>query len=215
MMYSEILNKANAYHVRLVVVSKTRSIPEITGVYDRGQRIFGENRVQELVEKQEALPKDIEWHLIGHLQKNKVKYIAPFISMIHSVDSYDLLQTIDKEANKHNRYIDVLLQFHIATEETKFGLTLDEACQIIEQLKIQPLPGVRIRGVMGMASFTSDRQQVRNEFQHLKRIFDQLKEQYFKDEVSFSEISMGMSGDFDIALEEGSTLIRVGSAVFN
>jgi pyridoxal phosphate enzyme (YggS family) len=214
-MYLEILDKAQAHHARLVVVSKTRSIPEIMGIYNRGQRIFGENRVQELVEKQKALPKDIEWHLIGHLQKNKVKYIAPFISMIHSVDSYDLLQTIDKEANKHHRCIDVLLQFHIAEEETKFGLTLDEACQIIEKLNIHPLAGVRICGVMGMASFTSDRHQVRSEFRHLKRIFDQLKKQYFKDEGSFSEISMGMSGDFDIALEEGSTLIRVGSAVFN
>jgi len=214
-MYSEILDKANAHHARLVVVSKTRSVPEIRGVYDIGQRIFGENRVQELVEKQEALPKDIEWHLIGHLQKNKVKYIASFISMIHSVDSYDLLQTIDKEANKHNRRIDILLQFHIAEEETKFGLTLDEACQIIEKLHIHPMAGVRICGVMGMASFTSDRQQVRNEFRHLMEIFSQLKDKYFIHDDHFREISMGMSGDFDIALEEGSTLIRVGSAVFN
>jgi pyridoxal phosphate enzyme (YggS family) len=213
-MYQDIRNAAHTHHAELVVVSKTRTIPEILRMYDFGQRLFGENRVQELIEKEKELPKDIRWHFIGHLQKNKVKLIVSFIDLIHSVDSNDLLQIIDKEAQKHHRTIDVLLQFHIAQEETKFGLYLDEALQILELLKLNPLKSVRMCGVMGMASFTSDREQVRNEFKQLQSIFHELKARYFKDENGFKEISMGMSGDYALALEEGSTLIRVGSAVF-
>ena len=213
-MYQHILNQAHTHQAELVVVSKTRSVSEIFAIYEYGQRIFGENRVQELIEKQEALPKDIQWHLIGHLQKNKVKFIASFIKLIHSVDSLALLEVIDKEALKYHRRIDVLLQFHIAQEETKFGLNLEEAIEILEQLNRHPLQHIRICGVMGMASFTSNREQVRNEFRQLKGIYNKLKDRYFKTDDAFKEISMGMSGDYDIALEEGSTLIRVGSAVF-
>lgn len=214
-MYQHILKQAHTHQAELVVVSKTRTLPEIMRIYNYGQRVFGENRVQELTEKQAVLPQDIQWHLIGHLQKNKVKFIASFIHLIHSVDSLALLEVIDKEAKKNHRRIDVLLQFHIAREETKFGLHLEEAIEILEQLNSHPLQHVRICGVMGMASFTSDRELVRNEFRQLKNIFDKLKDRYFKTEDTFTEISMGMSGDYDIALEEGSTLIRVGSAVFN
>jgi len=182
-------------------------------LYDNGHKIFGENRVQELVSKYEKMPKDIEWHLIGHLQKNKVKYIAPFVNMIHSVESVDLAKTIDKQAAKHERVIDILIQLKIATEETKFGLQNKELDSLITQIKT--LSHINIRGVMGMASFTSDTVQVRTEFQHLKSVFNSVKTKHFSDDEQFSEISMGMSGDYKIAIEEGSTMVRIGSLLFN
>ena len=213
-MYQEIVNYTNKHHVTLIAVSKTKPVEEITKLYDQGQRIFGENKVQELVLKYEALPKDIQWHLIGHLQSNKVKYIAPFVAMIESVDSFDLLKIIDKEAIKSKKIIPVLLQFHIATEETKFGLDMSEAKGMLDILKINPLSGVEIRGVMGMASFTEDIDQVRREFKSLKDIFTLLKKEYFSTKSTFCEISMGMSGDYKEASAEGSTMVRIGSAIF-
>jgi pyridoxal phosphate enzyme (YggS family) len=200
--------------VSLIAVSKTKPVSDLQEAYDSGQRAFGENKVQELVDKFEVLPKDIEWHLIGHLQTNKVKYIAPFVHLIHAVDSSKLLVEINKQAEKNERSIDVLLQFHIAQEETKFGLSLEEAQELIESSAFQSCQNVRVVGVMGMASFVEDEQQVHREFQELKSIFDELHASNFKDASYFKEISMGMSGDYQIAIEEGSTMIRVGSSIF-
>ncbi|WP_423127951.1 YggS family pyridoxal phosphate-dependent enzyme [Gaoshiqia sp. Z1-71] len=200
--------------VCLVAVSKTKPTGDILEAYRGGQRVFGENKVQELVQKYDELPKDIEWHFIGHLQTNKVKYIAPFVRLIHGVDSLKLLTTIDKEGRKNNRKIDCLLQFHIAEEETKFGLNLDEARELLSSEDFAALGFVTIRGVMGMATFTGDEQQIRKEFQQLKNIFGQIKQEFFGGQDSFSEISMGMSGDYLIAAEEGSTMVRIGSSIF-
>lgn len=200
--------------VELVAVSKTKPIALLQEAYDAGQRIFGENRVPELVEKSEALPKDIEWHMIGHLQRNKVKMIAPFVSLIHAVDSLRLLAEIDKEAKKNERVIKVLLQFHIAQEQTKFGLDLKEARDLLNSEQFQQMQNIKIAGVMGMATFTDNEDQVRNEFRTLKRIFETLKSEFFLDKDSFKEISMGMSGDYKIAIEEGSTMVRIGSSIF-
>ena len=213
-MREKILEELLKSNTKLVAVSKTKPIVQLKEKYDQGQRIFGENRVQELVEKEAALPKDIEWHMIGHLQSNKVKYIAPFISLIHSVDSSKLLSEINKQALKNNRIIDVLLQFHIGEEESKFGLTLAKATELLESETFQKSENIQVVGVMGMATFTSDNQQVRKEFKSLKHIFEQLKEQFFKDQESFKEISIGMSGDYKIACEEGSTMVRIGSLLF-
>jgi len=211
-VYTKILNEIPS-HVQLVAVSKTYGIDVILDAYNEGVRVFGENKVQELVPKAEALPKDIRWHLIGHLQTNKVKYIAPFVEMIHSVDSFKLLQEIQKQALKNNRTIKVLLQFHISNEETKFGFNPENLDMLLKEEIWNQIPNVQICGVMGMASFSEDMNQVRNEFKSLKNIFDTLKKsQLFSD--SFKEISMGMSGDYKIAVEEGSTMIRVGSALF-
>jgi pyridoxal phosphate enzyme (YggS family) len=201
-------------HVKLVAVSKTKPIEAIQILYDAGQRIFGENRVQELVEKHEALPQDIEWHLIGHLQRNKVKYIAPFVDLIHSIDSERLLDEVNIQAQKNNRKIKVLLQFYIAQEETKFGFDLNEIKELFFRKTPESFEFIEFCGVMGMASFSDDENQVRAEFQKLKQIFDQLKEGYFSKNQSFSEISMGMSGDYLLAIEEGSTMVRVGSSLF-
>ena len=213
-MYKDILAYTSAHSVTLVAVSKTKPAEDIMKLYQSGQRIFGENKVQEMVSKYEVLPKDIQWHQIGHLQKNKVKYIAPFVAMIHAVDSFELLKVINKEAAKNSRTIDVLLQFHIATEETKFGLNKDEAVQLLTVLEKEPLPNVRICGVMGMASFTEDTNLIRSEFRSLKEIFTYLKSRFFMENPFFKEISMGMSGDYKIAIEEGSTMVRIGSAIF-
>ena len=213
-MYTNIAAYCKTHHVKLVAVSKTKPISAIQELYAAGQRIFGENRVQEMTEKYNQLPKDIEWHLIGHLQKNKVKYIAPFVSMIHSIDSFELLEIVDLQAKINHRIIPVLLQFHIATEETKFGLSLTEAVDLMQMNIKDTLSNIKICGVMGMASFTEDLDLIRSEFHTLKNIFDTLKKEYFQDDVSFAEISMGMSGDFKIAIEEGSTMVRVGSAIF-
>jgi len=200
--------------VKLVAVSKTKPNEDILAAYQNGHRIFGENKVQELTRKQEELPKDIEWHFIGHPQSNKVKYMAPFVALIHGVDSLKLLKTINKEAKKNNRKIRCLLQFHIAEESTKFGLNEDEAVEILESEQYKQLTNVEIDGVMGMATYTDDMEQVRKEFRKLRIIFEKLKAQYFSDRDSFCEISMGMSDDFPIAVEEGSTMIRVGSKIF-
>lgn len=201
-------------NTRLVAVSKTKPDEDIMEAYNAGQRLFGENKVQELTGKYERLPKDIEWHFIGHLQSNKVKYIAPFISLIHGVDSMKLLKTINKEAKKKGRVIDCLLQFHIATETTKFGLNREEAVAILEDEQYSSFVNIRIAGVMGMATYTDDTEQIRSEFRSLKHIFDDLKSRYFSDKEYFKEISMGMSGDYKIAVEEGSTLVRIGSSIF-
>ncbi|MDP4867201.1 MAG: YggS family pyridoxal phosphate-dependent enzyme [Crocinitomicaceae bacterium] len=201
-------------HVTLVAVSKTKPVVALMEVYDAGQRVFGENKVQEMCEKYDVMPKDIQWHLIGHLQTNKVKYLAPFVALIHSVDSFKLLQEINKQALKNNRVIDCLLQFHIAQEETKFGLSENEASELITSNEFKLMKNVRIVGVMGMASFTEDNESVRNEFQSLKKIFTNLKNKFFSKEDCFKEISMGMSGDYLLAIEEGSTMVRVGSSIF-
>lgn len=200
--------------VKLIAVSKTKPVSDILNGYNGGQRIFGENKVQELVDKYEALPKDIEWHLIGHLQTNKVKYIAPFVSLIHAVDSLKLLQEINKEAKKNNRIINCLLQFHIASEDTKFGLSFEEAEELLKDEAFFQLEHVNIVGVMGMASFTEDEDQIRDEFRTLYNYFQIIKSHYFKFNPDFKEISMGMSGDYLLAIEEGSTMVRVGSAIF-
>jgi pyridoxal phosphate enzyme (YggS family) len=208
------LRSAIPANVRLVAVSKTKPVKSIQEAYNAGQRIFGENRVQELTQKQPLLPDDIEWHLIGHLQKNKVKYIASFISLIHSVDSLELLETINKEAAKCGRVISCLLQFHVAKEETKFGLNFEEAVALIHSKKFSEMKNIKICGVMGMATLTEDESIVRKEFRELEGIFTTLKEQDFNTSKDFKEISMGMSGDYKIAIEEGSTLVRIGSAIF-
>jgi pyridoxal phosphate enzyme (YggS family) len=196
-------------HVHLVAVSKTHPVEVIKEVYDLGQRVFGENKVQELLEKYPLLPKDIQWHLIGHLQTNKVKYIAEFIDTIQSVDSQKLLSEINKEGGKHNRKIKVLLQVKIAEEETKFGLEAEEAKDLFQKFKNGEFPNVEITGLMGMATFTDDENQVRKEFLNLKRIFDELNQL-----KSLQTLSMGMSDDFPIAIECGANSVRVGSAIF-
>lgn len=199
---------------RLVAVSKTKPAYLIQKAYDEGLRIFGENKAQELSEKHEVLPKDIEWHMIGHLQRNKVKYIAPFVALIHSVDSLRLLKEIDKQAEKNDRIIDCLLQVHIAEEDTKFGLSEEELKEMLASPEFKALKNIRVVGLMGMATFTEDQDQIRREFKSLKNIFDKLAHLETPANVSMEELSMGMSGDYEIALEEGSTLVRVGSAIF-
>lgn len=201
-------------NVSLIAVSKTKPASDIQTLYNAGQRAFGENKVQELVEKYEILPKDIEWHLIGHLQSNKVKYIAPFVHLIHGVDSFKLLKEINKEGGKCKRIIPCLLQFHIAQEETKFGFSFEEAQEMLESNEFVELQNVAIYGVMGMASFTENENQIHEEFQTLHNYFQLIKSHYFKFNPEFKELSMGMSGDYKIAMEEGSTLVRVGSTIF-
>jgi PLP dependent protein len=200
--------------VKIVAVSKTKPISDIMVAYNVGQRIFGENRVQELLLKKDLLPADIFWHLIGHLQSNKVKYIVPFISMIESVDSARLLSLINQEAYKAGRIIDCLLQFHIAKEETKFGFNLEEVSQMLESEDFKGFKNVNICGVMGMATFTKDMAIVREEFKLLRNCFFALKQKYFLEFEQFKEISMGMSGDYLTAVEEGSTIVRIGSLIF-
>ena len=201
-------------NVTLIAVSKTKPVSDLQEAYDAGQRIFGENKALEMRDKHQVLPEDIQWHFIGHLQTNKIKYIAPFVTLIHAIDSLSLLEAVNKEAVKNNRVIDCLLQFHIAQEDTKFGLDMEEAKTLLESDSFKDLKNVNIVGVMGMATFTDDAAQVRNEFKNLKNIFDTLKENYFADKDSFKEISMGMSDDYPIAIEEGTTMVRVGSKIF-
>ena len=200
--------------VTLVAVSKTKPVSDLQEAYDAGQRAFGENYPQEMRDKHEVLPQDIQWHFIGHLQTNKIKYIIPFVTLIHSIDSANLLEAVNKEAKKHERVVDCLLQFHIALEETKFGLDLEEARQLLDSEAFKQMENVRLCGVMGMATFTDDKEEVRKEFKYLKRIFDTLKADYFADQPQFKELSMGMSEDYPIAIEEGATLVRVGSKIF-
>lgn len=210
----EIRKQLAPSNVTLVAVSKTKPTEAITQLYEAGQKIFGENRVQELVEKYEQMPKDIEWHFIGHLQTNKVKYIAPFVDLIHAVDSWKLLKEINKQATKNNRTIHCLLQMHIAEESNKFGMNHSEIVDMLQHSDFQLLENIRIIGVMGMATFTSNEQQVRREFQQLKQTFDALKRDFFAHHDTFQEISMGMSGDYEWAVEEGSTMVRIGSLLF-
>lgn len=209
-----IKNEIESVAVKLVAVSKTKPNEDILEAYQAGQRIFGENQVQEMVEKYEALPKDIQWHLVGHLQSNKVKYIAPFVSLIHGVDSLKLLKEIDKQALKHNRVIDCLLQIYIADEETKFGLGFDEAIELLESQEFTELKNIRIVGLMGIATNTENPKQIKEEFYELQTLFKGIKLSYFRNEDSFKELSMGMSADYKIAIEQGSTLVRIGSDIF-
>lgn len=214
--FQQINDQLKPYNARLVAVSKIKPVSDIQALYDAGQRIFGENYVQELQDKQPQLPADIQWHFIGHLQSNKVKYIAPFVSMVHAVDSLKLLQEISKQAAKHDRTISCLLQVHIAREETKFGLDESELIQLLEEYtKDQSrFSNIRIAGLMGMATNTDDMQQVRKEFRQLHALQQELKARFFADTDSFTELSVGMSGDYTIALEEGSTMVRIGSMLF-
>ncbi|OWP64506.1 YggS family pyridoxal phosphate-dependent enzyme [Hymenobacter amundsenii] len=201
-------------NARLVTVTKTHPVEVLREAYEAGARLFGENRAQEMAAKQPELPTDVEWHLIGHLQTNKVKYIAPFVHTIQSIDSLKLLLEIEKQAAKSDRIIEGLLQFQIADEDTKTGLTLSEAEEILNSGEYRALRHVRLTGVMGVATNTTDEDQLRREFRQLRGYFDKLKSLYFADEPTFREVSMGMSSDYPLALREGSTLIRVGSAIF-
>ncbi|OCX51498.1 YggS family pyridoxal phosphate enzyme [Mucilaginibacter sp. PPCGB 2223] len=200
--------------VKLVAVSKTKPVEDIEEAYAAGQRIFGENQVQELVEKHEKLPKDIQWHLIGHLQTNKVKYIAPFISLIESVDSLKLLQEINKQALKNARVINCLLQVYIADEDTKFGLGHDELIELLRSDEFRAMENVRIIGLMGIATNTENEKQIKDEFYELKTLFDGIKVSFFRKDDYFKEVSMGMSSDYKLAIEQGSTMVRLGSTIF-
>lgn len=200
--------------VQLIAVSKTKPVSAIQEAYKAGQRAFGENKVQELVDKYEQLPKDIQWHLIGHLQTNKVKYIAEFVHLIHAVDSLKLLQEINKQAEKHQRIIQCLLQFHIAEEEAKFGLDFSEAEELLQSREFIEMQNVQIVGLMGMSTFTENTEQIRDEFRNLNNYFQIIKSHYFKFNPAFKHLSMGMSGDYPIAIEEGSNMIRIGSTLF-
>lgn len=213
--YFEILQQLQTKNITLVAVSKTKSVEAIKELYDLGQRDFGENYVQELVEKQQQLPQDIRWHFIGHLQSNKIKYIAPFVHLIHGIDSFKLLKEVNKQAQKINRVIDVLLQVHIAQEETKFGLDENELHEIFHtnSNELHELQNISIKGLMGMASFTENKTLIRKEFQYLKSLFDKYA-QLPTANCQLSTLSMGMSSDYTIAIEEGSTMVRIGSLIF-
>jgi hypothetical protein len=200
--------------VKLVAVSKTKTVGQILEAYNTGQKCFGENKVQEIMLKKDLLPSDIEWHLIGHLQSNKVRFIVPFISLIHSVDSFKLLKSINSEASDIKKVIDCLLQIHIAREDTKFGFSMKEIEDMILSPEFSHLDNIRICGVMGMATFTSDIKQIQKEFKYLTGCFNSIKQLFFSSKPFFKEISMGMSGDFKIALNEGSTILRIGSLIF-
>ena len=211
--YTEITNSLPK-HVTLVAVSKTKSVADISKAYEAGQRDFGENKVQEMASKFEVLPQDIRWHMIGHLQSNKIKYMAGFVHLIHGVDSLNLLQEINKHALKHHRVISCLLQAHIAQEETKFGLSFDEIEALLQSNTFKELQNVKVVGLMGMASFTDDETQIRTEFNSLFKFFEKLKNQPETVNLKLETLSMGMSGDYQIAIEEGSTMVRIGSALF-
>jgi pyridoxal phosphate enzyme (YggS family) len=206
--------ETEADKVILLAVSKTKPAAELMEAYDAGQRLFGENQVQELVDKHEQLPKDIEWHLIGHLQTNKVKYIAPFVSMIQSVDSVKLLQEINKHAQKADRVIDCLLQIYIADEETKFGLGFDEAIELLRSEEFAAFKNIRIRGLMGIATNTDSEKQIKDEYYELKTFYDGIKVSFFRKDDSFNILSMGMSSDYKLAIEQGSNMVRLGSTIF-
>ena len=210
----DLLKELEPTQATLVAVSKTHPPEKIMELYQAGQRDFGENRVQEMIDKYEQMPKDIRWHLIGHLQTNKVKYITSWVHLIHSVDSFKVLKEIDKRAASDERVIDCLLQFKIAEEDTKYGFEPEEAYEMLATDEFRAMRNVRITGVMGMATFTDDEEQVRREFRQLKTIFQHMKGHFFAGQDSFRELSMGMSGDYQIALEEGSTMVRVGSLLF-
>lgn len=213
-MYSEIINELNEQKVQLVAVSKTKPILAIQEIYSKGQRVFGENRAQEMAEKYKALPKDIQWHFIGHLQRNKIKYIAPFVELIHSIDEIKLLDEVQKQAAANDRIIQCLIQIKIGEESTKTGLNKDNYQDFFQHFENNNYPNIQLVGIMGMASFTSDKKQIRTEFKSLKMLFDQIQSQFFPKDDQFKEISMGMSGDYTIAIEEGSTMVRIGSLIF-
>lgn len=198
-------------HVTLVAVSKTKPVSNLMQAYEAGQRIFGENKIQEMTEKWEEMPKDIQWHMIGHVQSNKVKFMAPYVTLIHGVDSLKLLQEINKQALKNNRIIDCLLQIYIAEEESKFGLDENELNELLTSTEFTELKNIRILGLMGMATFTEDQNQIKKEFTHLKSIFDSIQKLQI---VDLKTISMGMSGDYQLAIECGSTMVRIGSSIF-
>ena len=210
--YNALSREIASSGARLVAVTKTHPVEKIRELYDLGHRDFGENRVSELVEKYDQLPKDINWHFIGHLQRNKVKQVVSLVSLFHSGDSLRLLRELDKRTEDSRT--DVLLQYHIADEESKYGLSRESGLELMESVRAEPLQHVRIVGVMGMATYTDDREQIAEEFRTLHEIFSELKEKYFMDEPSFAEISMGMSGDYPVALQQGSTLVRIGSLLF-
>ena len=200
--------------VELVAVSKFNPVEALKEAYDAGQRIFGESRVQEISQKRLLMPDDVQWHFIGHLQTNKVRQLVPYVSLIHSVDSIKLLESINAESARIGRVVDVLLQLHVAQEETKFGFTCEDCVDLVDKGVLDRLPNVRVCGVMGMATNTDDMGKVREEFKSIKNVFDTLKQRYFADKPYFKEISMGMSDDFHIAMEEGSTLVRIGTTIF-
>ena len=200
-------------HVKLVAVSKTKPVSDIMEAYNTSQRIFGENKIQEMVDKYNQLPKDIEWHMIGHVQRNKVKYMASFVNLIHGVDNFKLLKEINKQANKHNRVINCLLQIKIASEDSKFGMTMEEASELIKSKSFQDLKHINIKGVMGMATFTDNQNQIKQEFNFLKSTFDNLNE-LLPSNNKMLTISMGMSSDYELAINCGSTMVRVGSSIF-
>ena len=213
MNISEIINNYRAElgpNVTLVAISKTKPSSDILEAYNTGQKIFGENKIQEMAEKWEKLPKDIEWHMVGHVQTNKVKYMAPFVSLVHAVDSLKLLKEIDKEAKKNNRTINCLLQIKIAEEDSKFGLSIEDARKILTSREFKELDHVKVTGLMGMATFTNDMEQIKNEFQYLKENFDSIK----NENPNLETLSMGMSSDYKIAVECGSNMVRIGSAIF-
>lgn len=211
----ELQAKLSTYPCQLVAVSKTKPVEVLKEAYEAGVRDFGENKVQEMVDKYEQLPKDIKWHMIGHLQRNKVKYIVSFVHMIHSVDSARLLKEIEKQARKEERVVDCLLQMHIAEEESKYGLSEEELLEILHGEMLAKTKHVRVRGLMGMATFTENEEQVRKEFKFLKQIFEKVKaDTQLPENVEMKELSMGMSGDYQIALEEGSTMLRIGTTIF-
>ncbi len=210
----QVIKEKVPSNVTLVAVSKTKADEAILEAYQAGHRDFGENKVQDLAAKQERLPADIRWHMIGHLQSNKVKYLAPFVHLLHGVDSLKLLGVINREAEKAGRVIDCLLQIRIALEETKFGLTEEELMLLVRSDAFRDMKHIRIRGLMGMATYTENSKQIREEFNHLKRIFDRLKLAQFKNQDSFDQLSCGMSGDYQLAIEEGSNLVRIGSLIF-
>jgi hypothetical protein len=213
-MYLEILNEANSFGAKVIAVSKTKPVEAIQLFYNNGQRLFGENKVQELCDKAAVLPKDIEWHLIGHLQSNKVKYVAPFVSLIHAVDSEKLLEEINKQAIKCNRVIPCLLQIHIAKEETKFGFSAEEVIEMLLKKSFKTLSHIEIHGLMGMATNTDNEQQIEQEFETLHQLFQSIKKEFFPNSDYFKELSMGMSSDYPLALKHGATMIRVGSVLF-
>ncbi|MEQ6122422.1 YggS family pyridoxal phosphate-dependent enzyme [Reichenbachiella sp. MALMAid0571] len=211
---SKLNKELTPYNCQLIAVSKTKPASDILEAYNCGQRNFGENKAQELVKKYETLPKDIKWHMIGHLQTNKVKYIAPFIHLIHAVDSEKLLTTIDNEAKKNDRKINCLLQLHIGDEETKFGMNEDELVSVLDKVNSGQFENVNITGLMGMATNTYDKKQIKREFKGLKNLLEELKIKYSSEHLQLKELSIGMSGDYNLALKEGSTMVRIGSSIF-
>ncbi|MEN9521827.1 MAG: hypothetical protein RL065_204 [Bacteroidota bacterium] len=212
--YNSILSELKASNAQLIAVSKTKPVSNILELYDVGQRVFGENYVQELVDKQPLLPADVQWHFIGHLQSNKVKYIAPFVHTIHAVDSLKLLIEIDKQASKNNRIINCLLQLHIADEDTKFGLSENEIVELVKEIHQQNFKNILIIGIMAMATNTDDETKIEKEFIEVKQFFEMLKSEYFSSANSFNQISMGMSSDYKSAIKHGSTMVRIGSLLF-